>query len=124
MKKNLFVLVVIAFLFCFKTNAQESLKNFEGPWVYTCNDAPYGYQSGTLIIEHKGNKYIVKVVYEDGSVVNAQSLKVENDILYFNVNVENESVDVQLKKEGGKLKGKAINNYGEELLLTAVKKVK
>ncbi|WP_242204692.1 hypothetical protein [Aestuariivivens insulae] len=122
MKKNLVVLAVIAFAFCFNMDAQESIKTFTGKWAYSCNDAPYEYQTGTIIIEHKENKSSARVVYNDGSKVEAHSLKAKEGILSFSVVVENESINIQLKKEGDKLKGKAINYYGEELMLTAVKK--
>lgn len=122
MKKNLLVLALITSIFYFKTNAQESIKSFKGTWTYTCNDAPYGYQSGTLIIDSAASTNTAKVVYEDGSSVNAHTLKIKAGVLYFSVVVENELINVQLKKNGDKLKGKTINGYGEELILTAVRK--
>ena len=122
MKKNLVVLVVVVLAFCFKTNAQESIKNFKGTWEYECNEAPYGYNSGKIVVEQKKDRPVVKVIYEDGGENTAESIKVKNGVLYFNINVEDSFVKVQLQKDGAKIKGKAINGYGEELRITAVQK--
>ncbi|MBJ6368674.1 hypothetical protein [Snuella sedimenti] len=122
MKKKVVVLVVVVLAFGLKINAQESIKNFKGTWEYVCNEAPYGYNSGSIIVGQEKDRPTVKVVYEDGSENTAESVKVKNGVLYFNMSVEDSFIKVQLQKDGTKIKGKAINNYGEELGITAVKK--
>lgn len=122
MRKNILVLIVVALTFCFKSNAQDSIKNFVGTWEYTCEDAPYEYRTGSIVIETQNNEAKIKVVYQDGSQVKAESLSVKDGVLHFSVIVENETIPVELKRDNEKLIGKTYNEYGEEMKLTAKKK--
>lgn len=122
MKKTLLILVVILSAISFKTNAQESIKSFIGNWDYECIDAPYEYSTGILIIKQKDNKPVVEVLYNDGTKIVAESVKIIKGILFFDIYVEDNPINIELKKVDANLSGKVLNGYNEELIITASKK--
>lgn len=122
MKKNLIVLTVLALVFNLSVQAQESLSKFKGIWEYICNDAPYGYETGDIIIKKKDNKYISTTIYNDGSQNVADSVKVKDGVLIIEMYVEGSYVKVALKKKESKLVGSVYTNDGELDIVAKKKK--
>ncbi len=121
MKKNLIALTVLALIFNLTIQAQESVSKYKGTWEYTCNEAPYGFETGKIVIKKEDGKYTSTTIYNDGSTNKADSVKVKDGALIIETYVEGNYVKVELKKKKGKLVGFVYTDDGT-LEITAKKK--
>ncbi len=122
MKKNLIVFAVLTLVISITVQAQESIAKYKGTWEYTCNDAPYGFQTGKIVIEKVGDKYKSTTLYEDGSQNVADAVKVKNGMLIIETYVEGNFIKVELKKKESKLTGLVYTNEGSLDIVAKKKK--
>jgi len=121
MKKHfitfLLFIAVSAFL-SFQLQAKN--KTLIGEWVYEVNDAPYGYEKGSLIFSEKDNQTICVVKLETGELA-VSNLKVGKGKITFTTNVEGNLINVELIREKNKMTGKVDSPEGPKTM-TVVKK--
>jgi hypothetical protein len=110
--KKLFILL-IAVCFSLSGFAKLDTKQVIGTWKYKV-DTGDQILSGTLTFAEKENSLTVAVVTGEGDVfpVTKVETKPEN-VLYFEIKLENDLIKVTLKMEGDKFKGTGSNYQGE-----------
>ncbi|MCK0189379.1 hypothetical protein [Arenibacter sp. F20364] len=86
-------------------------ENFLGNWKYSAENVPYEYAKGILFISKKEGVLTVVVALR-GRESKAQDVRVEDNTLTFDLNLEGQIVSVSLKAEGDKISGKASSRDG------------
>ena len=123
MKKQLIsimLLIVVVVLSSFQLTDEVKNKALIGEWIYQVNDAPYGYEKGSLIFSEKEGQTICIIKLEAGELT-VSNLKIENDKITFTTFVEGNEVKAELNREKNKLTGKVDSPEGPKTL-TAEKK--
>lgn len=110
--KKLFILT-LALIFALPVFAKLENKQVVGIWKYKV-DAGDQILNGTLTFAEKENALTVAVVTGEGDVfpVTRVESKPEN-ILYFEIKLDNDLIKVTLKVDGDKFKGSGSNYQGE-----------
>lgn len=110
--KKLFILL-FAVCFALPVIAKLETKQIVGTWKYKV-DTGDQILNGTLTFVEKENTLTVAVVTGEGDVfpVTKVETKPEN-MLYFEIKLENDLIKVNLKMEGDKFKGTGSNYQGE-----------
>lgn len=122
MKKNLIVLAILSLVFNLTLQAQDAVSKYYGTWEYECNEAPYGFDTGKIIISKKnGNSSNATILFDDGSKNEASSVKAKNGTLVIATYVEGNYVKVELKAKESKLTGSVHTDDGT-MSITAKKK--
>jgi hypothetical protein len=110
--KKLFILL---FAVCFALPVIAKLENKQvvGTWKYKV-DTGDQILTGTLKFAEKENALTVAVVTGEGDIfpVTKAEIKPEN-IIYFEIKLENDLIKVTLKMDGDKFKGSGSNYQGE-----------
>lgn len=112
--------IAVSTFLSIQLQAVEKNKPLIGEWVYEVNDAPYGYEKGSLIFSEKDNQTICVVKLEAGELA-VSNLKVEKGIITFTTNVEGNLINVELIREKNKMTGKVDSPEGPKTM-TVVKK--
>ena len=86
-----------------------------GIWEYEATNTSPEYAKGEIVIDKAGDNYKV-IVSVNYSKITAYQVKVVEDQVKFNINVEGADVDVTLKIEGDKLSGEAQSDEGSHAL--------
>ncbi|MEQ8220032.1 MAG: hypothetical protein RH981_17470 [Arenibacter sp.] len=86
-------------------------EKFLGNWKYSAENVPYEYAKGILFISKKEGVLAVVVALRGGER-KAQDVKVEDNTLTFNLNLEGQIVSVSITAEGDKIRGKASSEDG------------
>ncbi|MCL3779985.1 hypothetical protein EMN47_06240 [Prolixibacteraceae bacterium JC049] len=94
-------------------NAHGEKSSFKGTWEFKCDQAPYGYNDGKIVVAEKSEKVSVKVTFSDGTILTGQNVKVKDGELTFDVSVDYDTVEVSLKRKGNKLTGSADTPEGK-----------
>lgn len=117
--KKLFILT-FALVFALPVFAQPENKQVVGTWKYKV-DTGDQILNGTLTFAEKENALTVAVVTGEGDVfpVTKVESKPEN-ILYFEIKLDNDLIKVTLKVDGDKFKG-SVSNYQGEFVVTGEK---
>jgi hypothetical protein len=110
--KKLFILL-FAVCFALPVIAKLDTKQVIGTWKYKV-DTGDQILIGTLTFAEKDNTLTVAVVTGEGDVfpVTKVETKPEN-MLYFEIKLDNDLIKVTLKMDGDKLKGTGSNYQGE-----------
>ncbi|MFS4467150.1 hypothetical protein [Maribacter sp. 2210JD10-5] len=75
-------------------------------------DAATEYKEGFFVVRKEKGEYVVEIELRNGSM-NGQDVKVNGDVIKFNMNIEGiERVSVMLKIKGDKMEGKTYSNEG------------
>lgn len=120
--KKLMILVLVLVCTSFGAANVLAAENslLKGTWEYKVSEAPYEYSSGKLIFAEKDGKTTAVVKLADGTEINVQNLKVQNENFSFDVEIEYSKVTVTGKVAGGKITGKADSSEGL-MSITAVR---
>jgi hypothetical protein len=86
-------------------------EKFLGNWKYSAENVPYEYAKGILFISKKEGVLAVVVALRGGER-KAQDVKVEDNTLTFNLNLEGQIVSLSITAEGDKIRGKASSEDG------------
>jgi hypothetical protein len=112
-KQLLLVLTGIFFSFQIYAMAPATKKDFMGEWKFNIQNAPYGYQQGTIFIGENNNTLTGEVRFSDGNKIKMENMVIANGTLQFRIFADSEYVNAKLSVEGNKLKGAAITSEGE-----------
>jgi len=120
--KKLFILL-IAVSFALPLFAKLDTKQVVGTWKYKV-DTGDQILTGTLTFAEKENALTVAVVTGEGDVfpVTKVESKPEN-VLYFEIKLDNDLIKVTLKVDGNKFRGNG-SNYQGEFVVTGEKQNK
>ncbi|EAQ99659.1 hypothetical protein [Maribacter sp. HTCC2170] len=94
-----------------KVNFSIPADEVTGAWEYTVENVPYEYSKGVLMISKENKEYIVKVQLQHGAI-NAENVKVKDNVITFTVNVEGSNVSVTLNVDGDKMSGESSSYDG------------
>jgi hypothetical protein len=124
MKKRIFTLIVISFLFVIGVYGQTANKNQSaGTWKFDAPYAPEAYSSGTIVIGSDVKKDTATMSFGTGEYkLGGENVKFVNDSVSFSIFLEGQDIKVMLKVNNDTLmSGKAIYSEGEvPLTLTRV----
>lgn len=114
--KNLVVLFLSIISLAFTHSEAKELSpasKYVGTWTYECNEAPYPYHEGSLVITEKDNKTLVKVIFDDGDSATGRNVEIKEGKLSFEIWVEGNSVKTVLEQQGTKYIGKVNSPEGQ-----------
>ncbi|NLX81138.1 MAG: hypothetical protein GXZ03_06200 [Proteiniphilum sp.] len=113
--KRLFLIFTLVFAtgYLFDGFAQEAVnKTIVGSWKYEVSQAPYGFESGTIIISKDKENLLGEVNFVSGYSVKLQNLSLKSDTLRAAANVEGENISITAKMVKNKLQGKVDTSMG------------
>ena len=95
--------------------SSQGKKSPVGKWKFEAPFAPEGYNTGSIEISFKEDKYSTAISLTGADfIIPGNKTKVENDTLSFSVMIDTEEVVVSLKAENDtKMTGKAVYSEGE-----------
>lgn len=97
-------------------------KDFIGEWNYKVLEAPYGQNTGVLLIKMDSGKIEAKSILSDQTELNAGNIKYKDGHLIFTIQYEYDTITADLFLEGDTLKGR-INTPSGLMNMLATKKV-
>lgn len=97
-------------------------KDIVGEWKYEVPSAPYGYESGTLVLNEKEGELSGQVKFADGYKIDLKNITFTEGVLKCGLYVDYEYVSIKAKVKGKDLSG-AVDTPEGEMKITA-KKVK
>lgn len=107
MKKLTGLFLLITLILTFSSNqlrADEKSKALLGEWLYEVNEAPYGYDKGSLVFAEKDGQITCVIILEAGELP-TNDLTVENEKITFTTSVEGSTINIVLTLENEKLSG-------------------
>lgn len=113
--KRLFLIFTLVFAtgYLFDGFAQDAVnKTIVGSWKYEVSQAPYGFESGTIIISKDKENLLGEVNFVSGYSVKLQNLSLKSDTLRAAANVEGENISITAKMVKNKLQGKVDTSVG------------
>lgn len=113
--KRLFLIFTLVFAtgYLFDGFAQEAVnKTIVGSWKYEVSQAPYGFESGTIIISKDKENLLGEVNFVSGYSVKLQNISLKSDTLRAAANVEGENISITAKMVKNKLQGKVDTSMG------------
>lgn len=106
MKKTLFILLLIAFASVITNTAMAAdNKAVIGSWKCVVPDVPYEYTNSTITFVEKEGKLTGNVKFENGTVNNLNSVKLNNSQLILTLYVDGYEIIVDGKLAGSKITG-------------------
>lgn len=117
MKKFVAIAVFFVLVSC---SVQEQDKGILGTWIYTVEDAPFGFQTGRVIFykENDSTKAKLKVY---GIPIETSNLQIDSTKISFTTQVEHEQVSIKLERKEDKLVGMTYASEGS-MAISMVKK--
>ena len=70
---------------CLSVSTPVGKKDFAGEWKFDFPDAPYGYQKGSIFIEHKNDSLAGEFRFSGGEIIKMLKPVVAEGILQFQV---------------------------------------
>lgn len=121
-------LIILTFLvtlvaISFNSSAKVSNKDIVGDWNYEAPTAPYGFEKGIMAFSENEGALTGVLKLNDGSKIQLQNVKLENDLLTFSLYVEGGYVTVRSKIEDDTLTG-SVDTPDGEMKVTAKKAAK
>lgn len=105
MKKLLFAVVILGLVSMNLKSFGNDNKKVLGSWKVEVPNAPYEYTKSTLNITESEGKLSAQIVFENENSTKASSVNFANDLLTFNVTVENNDIPFSGKLVGNKMTG-------------------
>ena len=106
MKKSLFILLLITFASVISNPAKAAdNKAVVGSWKCSVTDVPYEYTSSVITIAEKEGKLSGNVKFENGTVNNLNTVKLNNSQLILTLYVDGYEIIVDGKLAGSKITG-------------------
>ena len=95
-------------------------KGILGTWIYTVEEAPFGFQTGRVIFYEENDSVKAKLkVY--GIPIETANLEIDSTRVSFTTQVEHEQVSIKLEKKEDKLVGLTYASEGS-MAISMVKK--
>lgn len=100
--KKLFIIPIVLLMFSCTRNVQD--EGILGTWIYTAEDAPFGFQKGKVVFYEENDSTKAKIkIY--GFSLPAKNLVVDENNVSFSVWVETEEVSIKLEIQDDKMVG-------------------
>jgi len=102
MKKILALIIIVLVLVSCTQNAEE--KGILGTWIYTVEDAPFGFQTGRVIFYEENDSTKAKLkIY--GIPKETANLEIDSTKVFFTTQVEHEQISIKLEMMDDELIG-------------------
>ncbi|MBW6534618.1 MAG: hypothetical protein K0B11_06390 [Mariniphaga sp.] len=113
--KKILIFMTLALLATTVFNAAATPVNKDvlGEWKFKSPQAPYGYETGSIVILEKEGVLAGEIKFADGTKVELKDVKFEENVLKFGINVEYNYVPIKATFEGNKMKGTANTPEGD-----------
>jgi hypothetical protein len=120
--KTVLSIATLLLAFTFATSAQTSdvKKKLNGTWKIEAPDAPYDYQEGEIVFYKEDGKDKIKIV-TTYDVIMAKNLKVKDNKVTFEFEVEYELCTAKMEYKDNKMTG-IVETVEGNLPVTATKK--
>jgi len=77
-------------------HAKDPMKTYVGTWEFTAEQAPFGYQAGTMTFEIKENKLTGYLKFSETEyVINFQNIEINDGGITLEITVEYEQVPIR-----------------------------
>jgi hypothetical protein len=94
-------------------HAKDPIKAYEGTWKFTAEQAPFGYQAGTMTFEIKENKLTGFLKFSETEyVIEFQNIEVNDGGITLEITVEYEQVPIKVSVKDNILTGTADSPEG------------
>ena len=123
--KNFKIISVIALLVLSTglTFAQKKSNSMVlGTWTFSAPEAPYGYNSGDIVIKKDKKELTGEIVFSEYYKFAVQDLKFEKGVLTFKAYVEGETINTKATIVKDNMKGTVVYSGGT-MSITAKRKV-
>tara|TARA_R110002049_G_scaffold17731_2_gene68598 strand:+ start:168792 stop:169271 length:480 start_codon:yes stop_codon:yes gene_type:complete len=94
-----------------ENNVPVNKNDVVGRWLYTIADVAYEYSRGALYISEENGVYIVEV-HVNNDTIHGQNIKVAQNKITFDLQIEGSKVGVTLRAVGDKLSGESSSSEG------------
>ena len=89
-------------------HAKDPMKTYEGTWEFTAEQAPFGYQAGTMTFEIKENKLTGFLKFSETEyVIEFQNIEINDGGITLEITVEYEQVPINASVKDNILSGTA-----------------
>jgi len=89
-------------------HAKDPMKTYEGTWKFTAEQAPFGYQAGTMTFEIKENKLTGFLKFSETEyVIEFQNIEINDGGITLEITVEYEQVPINASVKDNILSGTA-----------------
>ena len=94
-----------------------------GTWAFSAPEAPYGYDTGDIVITMDGKELAGEIVFSEYYKLKVQNLKLEKNVLTFKAYVEGETINTKVTLTKDDMKGNVTFSEGT-MPITAKRKKK
>lgn len=125
MKRNtisLLLLLVFSLFTVSSVSAETKKKEPLGTWHYNVADAPYGYETGDIVLKKDDGKITGSLVFSEGYSVSLYDIKVDGKNLSFKAYVEGTEVAFDGTWSKKKIEGSITYSEGTLTLVAEPKK--
>ena len=94
-------------------HAENPMKTYEGTWEFTAEQAPYGYQAGTMTFEIKENKLTGYLKFSESEyIIEFQNIEINDGGITLEITVEYEQVPIRGSVKDSVFTGTAESSSG------------
>ncbi len=94
-------------------HAKDPMKIYEGTWKFTAEQAPFGYQAGTMTFEIKENKLTGYLKFSETEyIIEFQNIEINDGGITLEITVEYEQVPINASVKDDILTGTAASPEG------------
>lgn len=120
--KKLLIFAFLTAIVVSAVNAATTGKKEEiiGQWKYEVPTAPYGYETGTLLISEKEGEFAGEVKFADGYKIDLKNVRYTEGIFKCGLYIDYQYIDITAKVDGKILAGEVDTPEGK-MKITAKK---
>jgi len=113
--KKILIFMTLALLATtvFNAAATPVNKSVLGEWKFESPYAPYGYEKGVIVIHEKDDALAGEIKFADGTKVPFKDVKIEENVLKFEITVDYYTIAIKATIEGNNMKGTAATPEGD-----------
>jgi len=94
-------------------HAKNPMKIYEGTWKFTAEQAPFGYQAGTMTFEIKENKLTGFLKFSETEyVIEFQNIEINDGGITLDITVEYEQIPIKGSVKDNVFSGTATSSEG------------
>ena len=94
-------------------HAKDPIKKYAGTWKFTAEQAPFGYQTGTMTFEIKDNKLTGYLKFSENEyVINFQNIEINDEGITLELTVEYNQVSIKASVKNNIFSGTAASPEG------------
>ena len=94
-------------------HAKDSIKDYEGTWKFTAEQAPFGYQAGTMTFEIKEKKLTGYLKFSETEYTfEFQNIEINDGGISFEITVEYEQIPISASVKDNVITGTAASPDG------------